>query len=239
VDSSTNDLIADLHARHDAWRRQGEDLARLHADARAAAGREAAAIVAVARAEVSRIVEDARRALVVLTAQLHAIPEAARLRLDQGEDSLVPDSVLQAQRDLERLFDDVAPDLDEVTAQAAQFGDPFRAVTTAVTTPAVVAPSFLQIDDEQMSPFAVNKRVLIAFAIVAASFAGGGAWWVWDARADDLTPPLAAIPPVPRLTPSWMEQPIPTLTASVVSIPAAPAATEPSGPARAPSAQRP
>src|SRR5262245_38095412 len=126
MEARTTDLIADFHARHEAWRRQGEDLARLRADARATAEREAAAILTTARAQVSRIIVDARQALQVLTAQLQAITDAAAVGRDgsRNVDGDVPESVQQARRDLERLMGDMHPDLEELAAHVAQLTPP-------------------------------------------------------------------------------------------------------------------
>jgi len=123
------DLIADFHARHEAWRRQGENLERLRADARAAAAVEAAAILTTARGDIRRIIVDARRALLVLTAQLRAITQqpggqADEESSDQASSEDVPYSVLQARRDLARLLTDMRPELDELTAQTQQFAEP-------------------------------------------------------------------------------------------------------------------
>jgi len=123
------DLIADFHARHEAWRRQGENLERLRADARAAAAVEAAAILTAARGDIRRVIGDARRALLALTAQLQAITQQPGGQVDEdsshdpsSED--VPYSVLQARRDLARILTDMRPDLDELATQTEQFAEP-------------------------------------------------------------------------------------------------------------------
>jgi len=138
------ELIADFHQRHEAWRRQGQSLARLRADLRSAAGREAAAILASARADIRRIVVDARRALLVLTAQLEAIAEQAEVHgeaqdapADPHADDHVPESVLQARRDLQRLLEDIRPELDEMASQAQLFSTAALGVRTLFRTAAV------------------------------------------------------------------------------------------------------
>jgi hypothetical protein len=135
------DLIADFHARHEAWRRQGENLERLRADARTAAAVEAAAILTTARGDIRRIIVDARRALLVLTAQLQAITQqpggqADDESSDEGSGENVPYSVLQARRDLARLLTDMRPELDDLTAQTEQFAEP----PVSISAPAAAEP---------------------------------------------------------------------------------------------------
>jgi len=140
------DLIADFHARHEAWRRQGENLERLRADARAAASVEAAAILTTARGDIRRIIVDARRALLVLTAQLQAITQQSG---GQGDDESshevsgqdVPYSVLQARRDLARLLTDMRPELDELTVQTQQFAEPQVSVSAPVAAEPALVPA--------------------------------------------------------------------------------------------------
>ena len=224
MDARTTDLIADLHVRHDAWRRQGEDLARLHADAHAAAGREATAILASARDDISQVLVDARRALLVLTAQLHAIPESAHVRADPGSDGAVSESVLQARRDLQRLLADIRPELDEVAAQVGQCASPVVPVETAVALAANREPTVghrAASEDVQAAAIAEADhtpapkrawRFLIALLLVAAAS---------------------------RVTPSWMNEPIPTVTASLVAMPPAPAMPQQPAEAQPPSPRRP
>jgi hypothetical protein len=256
------DLIADFHARHDAWRRQGENLARLRADARAAAGREASAILTAARADIHRVVADARRALLVLTAQLQAINEQA----GEGEqEDAVSDSVQQARRDLQRLLADVRPDLDEITAHVQQFAEPLpppapvvEPVAAVPEVPVVdeveheaalaaIAPLFEHEDslpvgsafpvpapvlapapalaarEERETPRRGKAGVVTVLAVIAASVVGAGGWWFsgYVEGAEGLAPPLAAVPKAPRVTPSWADDRIPTLSASLVALPGA------------------
>src|SRR5688572_25653760 len=254
------DLIADFHARHDAWRRQGENLARLRADARAAAAREASAILTAARADIHGIVAEARRALLVLTAQLQAINEQA----GAGEqDDTVSDSVQQARRDLQRLLADVRPDLDEITAQVQQFAEP-PPLQAPVVEPVVAVPEVAVVDEveheaalaaiaplfehedslsaesavavsapvlaparglaareERESPRRGKAGVITVLAVIAAAVVGAGGWWLsgYVDGAEGLAPPLAAVPHAPRATPSWADDRIPTLSASLVAVP--------------------
>jgi len=222
MESRTTDLLADFHARHEAWRQQRHDLTRLRADAQAAASREAAAILTAARADLSRIIVDARRALLVLSAQLHAITEAPDLGVEAGHgaEADVPDSVLQARRDLQRMLDAVHPDLVELAATVAQLTGR-SAVADAPEPPAADAgPAVPEIAfAAERSALQPRKWGLIVAPIVIAATLGAGGWWLlgFGASADDLAPPIAAIPPVPRATPAW-ELPIP-ITASVITVP--------------------
>src|SRR5262245_58276555 len=141
--SRATDLIADFQARHDAWRRQGENLARLRSDARAAAAREAVAIHAAARADIHRIIRDARRRLMELTAQLQALDAQTG---EQGE-AQEPDSVLQARRDLQRLLADIGPELDQIGAEVRQFDDPTS--PSQVVDPTVISvPELDEVEHE-------------------------------------------------------------------------------------------
>ena len=147
------DLIADFHARHEAWRRQGENLERLRADARAAAAVEAAAILTTARGDIRRIIGDARRALLVLTAQLQAITQQPGGQADEesshdasSED--VPYSVLQARRDLARLLTDMRPELDELTTQTHQFAEPHVSAPVEAEPTIVPAVEINEVDHD-------------------------------------------------------------------------------------------
>ncbi len=268
--SRATDLIADFQARHDAWRRQGENLARLRADARTAAGREASAILAAARSDIHRIVVDARRALLVLTAQLQAINE----QTEHGEqDDDASDSVEQARRDLQRLLADMRPELDEIAVQVQQFAEqpppPAPVVEPVVAVPevpvvdeveheaalAAIAPLFEREDSlavestvavpvpvftparapvtapapapapmravpDRETPRLGKAGVVAVLAVIAVSIVGGGGWWLssYLEAAENLAPPLAAVPQVPRVTPSWADDRMPTLSASLIAL---------------------
>jgi hypothetical protein len=156
--SRATDLIADFHARHEAWRRQGEDLARLRSDARAAASREAATIITNARADIRRIVVDARSALLVLTAQLRVVDEEAGIQIDTSTNEDVPASVLQARRDLQKLLDDIRPELDDVTAQANVF---MEIAPPAAPSPPPVAPAAQVLTDDEEAVLAALRPALV------------------------------------------------------------------------------
>ena len=277
METRTTDLIADFQARHEAWRRQGEDLARLRADAGAAASREAAAILTTTRADVSRIIVDARRALLALTAQLQAITDAADSGRDvspETGDAEVPESVQQARRDLQHLLGDTHPDLEELAAHVAQLTapmpvvDPPAAPSVVGADPCVPPPPAQSsaaygearrsgdreggrpAADTQVGPdvepapqvdastpeIALENKpsatrpskwgVVVAPIVIAATLAGAGAWWFLGPRSDDLTLPIAFIPQAPRITPSW-DAPLPTITASLLAVPAEPAPPQP------------
>lgn len=67
------DLLAEFHARHAAWQREAQEVARLRAALRTSAGRDAALIVAAAHANIRGILDATRRNLTLLTAQLDAV----------------------------------------------------------------------------------------------------------------------------------------------------------------------
>jgi uncharacterized protein DUF4115 len=139
----------------EALRRQVEHLERLRGAARAAATREAATILATARAEIRRIITDARSRLLALKTQLEEIVEPgseldaalAALRPDVADDDLavliaedgdVPESVRQVRRDLQRLLGDDRP--DPLPAPGALVGTSAHPAATE----AVVPPSSAQ-----------------------------------------------------------------------------------------------
>src|SRR6185503_7066522 len=66
------DLIEKYRVRRDAWIAQADELARLRDEVRGSAEREAMEIVTAARRDVRRIVMEARRGLLVLSAQVQA-----------------------------------------------------------------------------------------------------------------------------------------------------------------------
>src|SRR5205823_13410093 len=70
------DLIGDYRRQQDALQKQTGELARLRGEVLIAADREALNIVANARAEVRRIIVNARRELFGLAEQIDAITEA-------------------------------------------------------------------------------------------------------------------------------------------------------------------
>src|SRR5262245_46990646 len=283
--SRATDLIADFQARHDAWRRQGENLARLRSDARAAAAREAVAIHAAARADIHRIIRDARRRLMELTAQLQALDAQTGEQAESQE----PDSVVQARRDLQRLLADIGPELDHIGAEVRQFDDPtspsqpvdpivisvpeldeveheaaLAAIAplfefdepvkspnptplppAALPAPSVSAPASSSttgptptvqglvqratVPAVPAQPSASGNRgtttwdetgIMTVLAVVAAAVVSAAGWWASGfVGANSLAPPIAAIPRAPLVTPSWLDDRTPTLTATLVALP--------------------
>jgi hypothetical protein len=58
---------------------------------------------------------------------------------------------------------------------------------------------------------------------------GGGGWWLSDAyRPDDLARTVASIPPARHVPPAWLEDQVPTISATLVGVSSAePSAAEP------------
>src|SRR5258706_441620 len=104
------ELIADFMTRHDAWRKQAHDLARHRDEVRVAAEREAADLLAKARADIKRTLVDTRRELMMLATQLRAVGEPLQIETpDEPARSIttpandwksVPESVDRLRRDL-------------------------------------------------------------------------------------------------------------------------------------------
>src|SRR6266849_5224699 len=69
------ELIADFMTRQEAWRKQAHDLARHRDDVRMAAEREAADLLAKARADIKRTLVETRRELLMLAMQLRVVGE--------------------------------------------------------------------------------------------------------------------------------------------------------------------
>lgn len=275
------ELVADFRARHEEWRRQAQGLARLREDARAAAERDAIAILEAARADIRRILIDARRGLLVLATQLQAIGNPSEFGLEPqtslgtassaagtsvAEEGDLSASVLQARRDLQRLLAEMRPDLEELAAQVHPFAGPSGVGETTTHAPAVPNGSDAERDRGAASAMAAEsdegrtasddphtavvpqsardqqgivhrhgKGVLTAFALIAGGVVAGTAWWLTGVvgATDDLRAAAALIPRAPIVTPSY-EPKIPTLTASLIVMPPAIAAGQPS--ATAPSA---
>ncbi len=250
------ELVADFRARHEEWRRQAQALARLREDARAAAERDAIAILEAARADIRRILIDARRGLLVLATQLQAIGNPSEFGLEQqtslgnassaaapsvAEEDDLSASVLQARRDLQRLLADTqAPavpngsdgERDRGAAPAmATESDEGRTASDDPHT--AVVPQSAR--DQQGIVHRHGKGVLTAFALMAGGVVAGTAWWLTGVvgATDALRAPAALIPRAPIVTPSY-EPKIPTLTASLIVMPPAIVAEQPS--ATAPSA---
>jgi len=163
------DLIERYRSRRDAWIAQADELARMRDQVRGSAEREATDIVARARRNVQQVVMDARRELMVLSAQVQAAlgeapgkPDAAALLEKAGvvtgqadraslgaapQPALVPESAVddilsEVHADMAALADEVrALPLEPVPA-AAVTTRPAAAVTSVpVATAAPAVPS--------------------------------------------------------------------------------------------------
>lgn len=131
------ELIADFVARHDAWREQELTLARHRDEVRAAAEREAAALVAKARADIKRTLVDTRRALTMLETQLRAAGEPLQMQVPASEappttqlsatdSKTLADTVAAVRHDLHAAPTDARPELDDVATRWALFADADR-----------------------------------------------------------------------------------------------------------------
>lgn len=133
-------LLDQYKQRRQAWLDQADELARLRDEVRLAAEREALGIVTAARRDVRRIVVEARRELLVLTAQLHAAIESvdqASLQPGEHPDSDAPtfgtqadptgsveslgatrDAVLGARREVRSVLDEARAEIEALAAEA-------------------------------------------------------------------------------------------------------------------------
>jgi hypothetical protein len=136
-------LIAELENRHEAWRREVQELTRLHAEAHDIAQREADDILARTRSEVCRIIVDARkqlrevcvdmRTVQQLKTEIEGMSKAASLG-DGGvthtsahdDDHATPDSVLKARSELRRMLDDATPDLTALSSEVLELTKALR-----------------------------------------------------------------------------------------------------------------
>lgn len=127
--ASVSDLINHYRAQQDAWREWQSQLERLHNQILAAAERQAATIVTTARADIMRILVEARRELLVLTSQVRAVTEGQEgpeVRREAGDGgavpgaaaSDVPDRLVRARHDLRRLLDEARPTLERLSEEA-------------------------------------------------------------------------------------------------------------------------
>jgi hypothetical protein len=121
-------LIADFQMRQESLQRQAEELVRLREAVRAAAAREAAELLAAARANIRRVIVDARRELLASAAQLKAIaaspPDFARPVGLQGhapespmtDADNAPVQALQSRRALRVVLAESRTELEELAA---------------------------------------------------------------------------------------------------------------------------
>ena len=134
-------LIAELENRHEAWRREVQELTRLHAEAHDIAQREADDILARTRTEVCRIIVDARkqlrevcvdmRTVQQLKTEIEGMSKAAALgdgphASAHDDDHATPDSVLKARSELRRMLDDATPDLTALSSEVLELTKALR-----------------------------------------------------------------------------------------------------------------
>ena len=140
-------LIDQYKQRRQAWLAQADELVRLRDQVRSAAEQEALDIVTAARRDVRRIVVEARRELLVLTAQLHAAIESvdqASLQAAAGEAEghnvtdlvsgqralgVAEDKVLGARREVRSVLDEARAEIEALVAEASV---PFRETPAAL-----------------------------------------------------------------------------------------------------------
>lgn len=116
-------LIADFQMRQESLQRQAQELLRLRAAVVAAAARESAELLAAARANVRRVIVDARRDLLASAQQLQAIAASPQdfalpdgLRGDALDSDDSPVQALQARRALRAVLADGRTELEELAA---------------------------------------------------------------------------------------------------------------------------
>lgn len=131
-------LLDQYRQQRAAWLAQADELVRMREEVRQAAEREALEIVTAARSDVRRIIVEARRNLLVLTAQLHAAVEATdapglqmpgfaallndpeRDRVDSaaGPQDITRDVVLEARKGVRSVLDEARAEIEALSAEA-------------------------------------------------------------------------------------------------------------------------
>ena len=144
------DLIEQYRLRRDAWIAQADELARLRDEVRGSAEREAMEIVTGARRNVRQIVMEARRELLVLSAQVQAALGEAGARPGPGallnpgddtdggtpsEDSDLSDTVFAPEEAVKGMLEEARADMDALVEDARTV--PFQALRDA---PALMPP---------------------------------------------------------------------------------------------------
>ncbi len=150
-------LLDQYRQQRSAWLAQADELVRMREEVRQAAEREAIDIVTAARRDVRRIIVEARRELLVLTAQLHAavdttdaselplptfanlLAEPERARVENAGDTLdiTRDVVLEARKGVRSVLDEARAEIEALSAEApgafavAPTGMPVRTVRLA------------------------------------------------------------------------------------------------------------
>jgi hypothetical protein len=140
------DLIEQYRVRRDAWIAQADELGRLRDEVRGSAEREAMEIVTAARHDVRQIVMEARRELLVLSAQVQAAlgeagarPDATGL-LKGGSDTdggiEKPDfeeAIFAHEEAVKGMLDEARADMDALTEDARTV--PFQALSEPAKLP--------------------------------------------------------------------------------------------------------
>jgi hypothetical protein len=132
-------LLDQYRQQRAAWLAQADELVRMRDEVRHAAEREAIEIVTTARRDVRRIIVEARRELLVLTAQLHAaveatdapamppppftalLPDPDRSRVEDAShdtSDLTRDVVLEARRGVRSVLDEARAEIEALSSEA-------------------------------------------------------------------------------------------------------------------------
>jgi hypothetical protein len=182
------ELIADFMARHDAWREQALTLARHRDEVRAAAEREAAALVAKARADIKRTLVDTRRELTMLETQLRAVGEPLQMQVPASEppastqppdtdSKTLADSVAAVRRDLHAALADARPELDELAALSGLFAGADRSPHKVRPLESLaVAPQPSVTPTEEIRGLGHGKKLAIVIALLASPAVPITAW---------------------------------------------------------------
>jgi hypothetical protein len=167
------DLIEQYRLRRDAWIAQADELARLRDEVRGSAEREAMEIVTAARRDVRQRVMEARRELLVLSAQVQAAlgeagatPEPTAL-LNRGRDddrsigeaSAYTDPVFAPEEAVKGMLDEARADMDALVEEARTV--PFEALTNAPALPPPPTPSEL-LESELLETELLQEEPFIA-----------------------------------------------------------------------------
>ena len=127
VTSNVPDFVHDFRKQQDVLQHQAGELARLRAELLNAAEREAVGIVSGARAEIRRIIVNARRELLGLATQIHTItesPDKSEIRPTSGallpaEDGMYTrDRLLGARHEVRDVLEEARPELDHLMEEA-------------------------------------------------------------------------------------------------------------------------
>ena len=150
------DLIERYRLRRDAWIAQADELARLRDEVRGSAEREALEIVTAARRDVRKVIMEARRELLVLSAQVQAalgeataktdpatLLDKAGISTDPGRPVLtageVPSAAEEAVNEiLNEVHQDMASLAEDARALPLQIVPPLKPIEDAPPAPALL-----------------------------------------------------------------------------------------------------